>query len=143
MANVKCSYWNFHCLIRGRDNRALTELSFRHVTTKTFAYSELFGFFRENFWQKLCPPPPTSTQITFWKYNGKSICWYFYISFLIDFGPWKCPNLKIHESKTACFTVWALPEVQNQFPKQVDWGQICCQTIPKIQTLWNMQKFWW
>ena len=45
---------------QGGDNRAVTELSFGHVTTKTWAYSGVFGFFRKTFWQKNCPPPPKS-----------------------------------------------------------------------------------
>ena len=36
--------------------RRATELSFRHVTTKTWAYSGVFGF-SEFFSDKLCPPP--------------------------------------------------------------------------------------
>ena len=43
------------------DNRAVTELSFAHVTNKTWAYSGVFGFFRKKFQQKTVPP----TQITF------------------------------------------------------------------------------
>ena len=31
------------------NNRAMTELSFGHVTTKTWAYSGVFGFFRNLF----------------------------------------------------------------------------------------------
>ena len=30
---------------------------------------------------------------------------------ILDLG--KCPNQKTHESESACFLVWALPEVQN------------------------------
>ena len=44
------------------DNRAVTELGFAHVTTKTWAYSRVFGFFRKKIRQENCPPP---TQITF------------------------------------------------------------------------------
>ena len=46
----------------GGDNRALMELSFWHVTTKTRAYSEAFGFFRIFFGSKKVPSP---CQITF------------------------------------------------------------------------------
>ena len=35
---------------------------------------------------------------------------------ILDFG--KCPNQKTHESESAGFLVWALPEVQNCFRKQ-------------------------
>ena len=42
----------------GRDNRAVTELSFGHVTTKTSAYSGEFGFFRKKILQKENPPHP-------------------------------------------------------------------------------------
>ena len=40
----------------------VTELGFTHVTTKTWAYSWVFGFFRQKFWGKKSPPP---IQITF------------------------------------------------------------------------------
>ena len=40
----------------GGDNRAATELGFRHVTTKTWAYSGVFGF-RIFFVTKSVPPP--------------------------------------------------------------------------------------
>ena len=45
----------------GGDIRALSELSFRHVTTKTWAYFSVLGFFRKKFITKYVPP----TQITF------------------------------------------------------------------------------
>ena len=32
---------------------------------------------------------------------------------ILDFG--KCPNQKTHESESAVFLVWALPQVQNFF----------------------------
>ena len=35
---------------------------------------------------------------------------------ILDLG--KCPNQKTHESESAGFLVWALPEVQNCFRKQ-------------------------
>ena len=38
------------------DNRALTELGFAHVTTKTWAYLGVFGFFRKMFVKKMPPP---------------------------------------------------------------------------------------
>ena len=31
----------------------------------------------------------------------------------------KGPKQKVHESESVCFLVWALPEVQNQFQKQI------------------------
>ena len=43
--------------------RHLPELSFRHVTTKTLAYSWVVGFFSYLF------------LFTFWKYDGKSFFW--------------------------------------------------------------------
>ena len=46
-----------HVLGRG-DNRAVTELGFAHVTTKTWAYSEVFDFLRKKIWRKNCPPHP-------------------------------------------------------------------------------------
>ena len=42
------------------DNRAVTELGFAHVTTKTWAYFGVFSFFRKNFGEKTVPPPPKS-----------------------------------------------------------------------------------
>ena len=33
------------------------------------------------------------------------------------FNDGKCPNWKIQESESACFLVWALPVVENQFFK--------------------------
>ena len=62
------------CILVGRgDSRAVTELSFTHVTTKTWAYFGVFGFFITKFC-KIMPPP---TQATFWKYNGKSLLFFF------------------------------------------------------------------
>ena len=65
------------CLLVGRgDNRAVTELSFAHVT---WAYFGVFGFFRQQFWQKKVSPPPKSLFentignpfIDFFKYGPK------------------------------------------------------------------------
>ena len=39
------------------DNRAVTELGFAHVNTKTYAYLGVLGFFKKNFANKKCPPP--------------------------------------------------------------------------------------
>ena len=47
-------------LVGWGDNKAVTELSFGHVTSKTWAYSGVFGFFRKKFRQKNSPPPPKS-----------------------------------------------------------------------------------
>ena len=56
---------------RGGDKSAVTELCFAHVTTKTWEYIEVFGFFRKkNVVNKNSSPPG---QITFWKYNEKLI----------------------------------------------------------------------
>ena len=57
------------------DNRALTEWGFAHVTTKTWAYLGVFGFFRKMFVKKKWPPPPWPNHI--FKYKGKSIFWLF------------------------------------------------------------------
>ena len=46
------------------------DLSYWHATTKTFSYFGEFGFFRIFF---LPEKWPYLGQITFWKYNGKSI----------------------------------------------------------------------
>ena len=40
----------------GGGNRVVTELSFGHITTKTWAYSGVLGFFRKQFGKKLPPP---------------------------------------------------------------------------------------
>ena len=43
----------------GRDNKAAANFSFGHVTTKTWAYSGVFGFFRKkNLSQNLFPTSP-------------------------------------------------------------------------------------
>ena len=41
----------------GGDKWALVDLSFTHVTTKTWAHSWRFGFSRKQFRLKCCPPP--------------------------------------------------------------------------------------
>ena len=46
------------------------DLSHWHATTKTYAYFEVFGFFRI-FFRKNCDP--TMVKSHFKKYNGKSI----------------------------------------------------------------------
>ena len=54
-------FLKFGCLLgRGGDNRAVTELGFTHVTTKTWAYLGMFGFFRNFFGHKFSPPPAKS-----------------------------------------------------------------------------------
>ena len=50
------------CIVGRGDNRAVTELSFAHVTTKTLANSGVFGFFRKKCWRKKLSP---LIQITF------------------------------------------------------------------------------
>ena len=57
-------------LVGSGDNRASMQSSFTHVTTNTWAHSQVFGFFRKFFRWKEMPTPPVSN--TFWKYNGKS-----------------------------------------------------------------------
>ena len=52
----------------GEDIRAVTELGFGHVTTKTWAYFGVFGFFRYKFWRKnLFPPQPNHFLKIQWK----------------------------------------------------------------------------
>ena len=41
----------------GGDKRAVTELGFAHVTTKSLAYLGMFSFFRKKFFKKNAPPP--------------------------------------------------------------------------------------
>ena len=48
----------------GGDSGAVTELGFPHVSTKTWAYLGVFGFFRKKFVYKKYPPPPSLCQIT-------------------------------------------------------------------------------
>ena len=52
--------WIANIGLGGEDNRAVTELSFGHVTIKTWAYSGVFGYFRKKFWRKKLSPPPKS-----------------------------------------------------------------------------------
>ena len=54
---------------------AVTELSFGHVTTKTWTYSGVFGFFSKTFRQKKMSNP---TQITFSKPENTEMCKYPY-----------------------------------------------------------------
>ena len=42
------------------DNRASTQSSFTHVTTNTWAHSQVFGFFRKKFRRKKMSPPAKS-----------------------------------------------------------------------------------
>ena len=44
-------------MLGGGDKRAVTELGFAHVTTKSLAYLGMFGFFRNFFFCKKMPPP--------------------------------------------------------------------------------------
>ena len=117
---------------QGGPKRHFSELSFRHVTTKSWAYSRMFGFFRIFFSPKIKPYPG---RINFWKYNGKFLFWFlkkywpklleiclrnknmaFLISNLLsesifDFGKWS--NGK---------SVWPLSEVENWFWKKI-WNE--------------------
>ena len=46
----------------GGDKRAVTELNFAHVTTITWAYFKVFGFFLEkNIVNQNSPPPPAKS----------------------------------------------------------------------------------
>ena len=47
--------------VGGGDNRVVTELGFAHVTTKSWAYLGVFGFFKNNFGKKKMPPTPTKS----------------------------------------------------------------------------------
>ena len=55
---VGVPYMLYLWLLGRGDNRAVPELGFAHVTTKTWAYSGVFIFSRNFFWRKNCPPPP-------------------------------------------------------------------------------------
>ena len=62
----------FRSLIGRGDNRAVTALSFAHVTTKTRACAGVFGFFRF-FSHNICPPHPNhflkiQWEIHFWTF---------------------------------------------------------------------------
>ena len=70
-----CTLFNSNCIaldtaqctalftiLRRGDNRAVTGLSFTHITTKIWAYSVVFDFFRKQFLAKKTVPP---TQIIF------------------------------------------------------------------------------
>ena len=46
--------------LRGGGNRAVTKLCFGHITTKNWAYSGVFGFFRKSCCGKTVPPPTKS-----------------------------------------------------------------------------------
>ena len=60
--------WVFFSLDRGVGvNKAVTKLSFGHITTKTWAYSGVFGFSEKSFGKKNLPPP--RPQIHFLKIN--------------------------------------------------------------------------
>ena len=54
---------------------------------------------------------------------------------ILDLG--KCPNQKMHESESACFLVWALPAVQNQFSKQFSKKVLYNYCLEK-----NIEAFW-
>jgi hypothetical protein len=53
---------NFISTLGRGDTRAVRKSNFAHITTKTWAYSGVFGFSRQQFWEKTAPTP---TQITF------------------------------------------------------------------------------
>ena len=49
---------------------------------------------------------------------------------ILDLG--KCPNQKTHESESAGFLIWALPEVKNCFRKQFDTKSYIITILKKI-----------
>ena len=55
---VGVPYMLYLWLLGRGDNRAVPELGFAHVTTKTWAYSGVFGFFRKKCRRKNCRPRP-------------------------------------------------------------------------------------
>ena len=92
------------------DNRAVTELGFAHVTTKTWAYSGVFGFFRKKCRQKNCPPHQNHFLKIQWEIHflerhflrrnaPKLIIQHFIKKLLLDLIPdlGKCPNQKIRK----------------------------------------------
>ena len=64
LTSILCGWFAFQgkffvwIIIGGWDKRAVTELGFAHVTTKSWAYFGVFGFFRKKFRRKNCPPHP-------------------------------------------------------------------------------------
>ena len=62
-----------------------------------------------------------------------------------NFGPRKCPNQKMHESESAGYLVWALPEVQNRFWKQFLLKVLYNYYSKKIEVFrlkkWRSKKF--
>ena len=100
------------CLLVGRgDNRAVTELGFAHVTTKTWVYSGVFSFFRNFCWQKKLSPPHQNHFLKIqWeihflerhflgrntpkqkKFNRSYIALYQKTVFRFDPGPWEVPK---------------------------------------------------
>ena len=63
-----CTLFNSNCIaldtaqctalftiLRRGDNRSVTELIFAHISTKIWAYSVVFDFFRKKIWQKTVP----------------------------------------------------------------------------------------
>ena len=97
--------------MKGRgDNWAVTEISFAHVTTKTWAYSGLFGFIRKKCWQKKTVPTPelllkNTMGNPFWER---------------PFVGTKHSKIKFRTviTRICVFRVWALPEVRDQTRKQ-------------------------
>ena len=98
------------------DNRAVTELSFAHITTTTWAYSRVLDFSEFFLAKKTGPPPPKSLFdnamgnpfLTFWSLHQNAPfflnCYYiglyqktaFGLNF--DFGKWptgKCMKVKM------------------------------------------------
>ena len=117
------------------DKWALMELSFTHITSKTWAHSRKFGFFRKISGLKKAPPRPNHflkirleihfLERHFWDeslqkkiQNCNYIALYQKTAFGFDPGPWEVPkpeitrNTQIHVF--ACFLVRALPEVRDQ-----------------------------
>ena len=60
MSENQYKHYILHHGIAGWDNRTLVDLSFRHITTKTRAYSGSYGFFKTFFGSNSVPPPAES-----------------------------------------------------------------------------------
>ena len=78
--------------IRWGDKRAVTEINFVHVTTKTWAFSRVFGFKKtEKKQQKNCRNAPKfCKKVTIQHFIRKLL-----LRLILDLG--KCPNQKTHE----------------------------------------------
>ena len=105
-------------ILRRGDNRSVTELSFAHISTKIWAYSVVFNFFRKKIWQKNGPP-----KSLFENTKGNDFFYLFYMDQIaqknlkksyyielyqktplgLNFGLWEVPYRKMQESESVCF----------------------------------------